>query len=235
MNGENAKKQKELAKYLEIPIDEIKIEDEDSNDKYNQYYTPEGTFLVMNEEDSREAVKDDIESLMDDIGLDSFTPSFQETIIDKYMDEEWFKDYCKEDYEAYASDIETEPDRVGEGKYDNRLIQECIENHIITDEEINEDGEYTGKKDLIEELSTYLYERVEKDYDSYVAWYKFEFGNDSLTYLIKNNNITFDIEGITDACIEADGYGHFISSWDGETIELDTFYAYKQNEYDERN
>ena len=138
MNGENAKKQKELAKYLEIPIDEIKIENEDSNDKYNQYYTPEGTFLVMNEEDSREAVKDDIESLMDDIGLDSFTPSFQETIIDKYIDDEWFKDYCKEDYEAYATDIETEPDRVGEGKYDNRLIQECIENHIITDEEIND-------------------------------------------------------------------------------------------------
>ena len=56
MNSENAKKQKELAKYLEININEIKIENEDSNDKYNQYYTPEGTFLVMNEEDSREAV-----------------------------------------------------------------------------------------------------------------------------------------------------------------------------------
>ena len=55
MNSENAKKTKELAKYLEININEIKIENEDSNDKYNQYYTPGSTFLVMNEEDSREA------------------------------------------------------------------------------------------------------------------------------------------------------------------------------------
>lgn len=232
MLSENEKKRKELAEYLEIDENEIQIEDEDSRDIYNEYRTPDGTFLVLNEEDSREAVKNDVESTMDDLGLDAFTPSFQEIIMDKYIDDEWFKECCKEDYESYATDIEGEPDRVSD--YANRLIQECVENGIIREDECNDDGEYTGKKDLIEELANYLFEDVAKEYDSYVEWYKFNFGNDELTYIIKNQNMDFDIDGIVDDCIEMDGYGHFISRWDGKTIELDTYYAYKTDDGDER-
>ena len=43
------------------------------------------------------------------------------------------------------------------------------------------------------------------------------------------------MNAIVDKCIELDGYGHFISSWDGDTIELDYgLYAYKQSDRDER-
>ena len=230
----NEKKRNELAKYLEIDVNEIEIENEDSTSIYNEYRTSEGTFLVMNEEESRQAVKDDVENLIDDLGIEAFTPSFQETICEKYVDGEWFKDACREFYESYARDIEDEDDRVGEGKYANRLIQECIENNLIKDDEINKSGEYTGKKDLIEELSTYLFEDVENQYDSYAEWYRFDYGTDEFNYIIKNYSVDFDIDGIVEECISMDGYGHFISSWDGETIELDTFYAYKSDDYDAR-
>lgn len=234
MLNTNQKKRKELADYLGISDTEIQIKDEDSTDIYNEYYTSEGTFYVMTEEESITAVKNDIESLIDDIGMDAFTPTFQETIMSKYIKDDWFQDACKEFYESYASDIENEEDRVCDGKYANRLIQECIENNIISDEEIDENGEYTGKKDLVDELTVYLYEDVENNYDSYAEWYKFDYGNENFTYVIKNYDVGFDIDGIAEECIEMDGYGHSISSWDGETIELDTFYAYKVDEYDNR-
>lgn len=234
MLSTNQKKLKELADYLSISVDEIEINDEDSNDIYNEYRTPEGVFYVMTEEESEEAVRDDVENLLDDLGIEAFTPSFQERILDEYLDDDWFESACRESYESYATDIEDEPDRVEDGKYANRLIQECIEHNLIKDEEINEDGEYTGKKDLIEELSTYIYEQIGNEYDSYAEWYKFDFGNEELTYLIKNNIVELDIDGIVEECIEADGYGHFISSWDGKTYELDTFYAYKMDDDDRR-
>lgn len=232
MTTENEKKRKELAEYLEIDENEIQIEDEDSKDIHNEYKTPNGTFYVLNEEESFRAVKEDVENSMDDLGLEAFTPSFQETICSKYIDDDWFEECCKKDYHNYASDIAEEPDRISD--YANRLIQECVEHGIIREDECNENGEYTGIKDLIDELANYLIEDVEKHYYSYADWYKDTFGKKDMRDVIKNLCISVDYNGIAQECIEMDGYGHFIAGYDGVTIELDKYYAYLQDTRDER-
>ena len=224
----NEKKRAELAKYLQLEENKIIIEDEDSNDKYNEYYCSDGVYVVMTEEESREAVKDDIENCLFDMGLDSFTPQFKETIIKNYIDDSWFSDVCMEDRQRYAEDIENESDDY----YANRLIAECVDYRLIDTDDIDDSGNYIGNEDLQELLSEYMYKEVEENSDSFASWFDFVYGNDELTYAIKNHSIDYDIDGIADECIEADGYGHFISHWDGETIELDNFYAYKLDDGD---
>lgn len=54
---------------------------------------------------------------------------------------------------------------------------------------------------------------------------KYEGGNDAIERIITK---TCGLEAFVDEAISYDGYGHFMSSYDGEEIELDgDLYAYK--------
>ena len=231
MTTTNEKKLKELAKYLEISENDIQIENEDSNDKYNRYLTEFGSYYVMDEDESWQAVYDDIESLIDDIGLDAFTPYFQDIIVNDFIDDDYFDTYCLDDYRDYCADIENESD----DEYGNRLIREAIENGVIDANEVV-DGKYTGLKDLQEDLACAIHEKIGEEYDNYVDWYRFDFGNEGLLALLKYRDYQdLDLNGIVDFCIDTDGYGHSIASYDGNTIELENFYAYLFDNKDERN
>lgn len=231
MTTTNEKKLKELAKYLEISENDIQIENEDSNDKYNRYLTEFGSYYVMDDDESWQAVYDDIESLIDDIGLDAFTPYFQDIIVNDFIDDDYFDTYCLDDYRDYCADIENESD----DEYGNRLIRESIENGVIDASEVV-DGKYTGLKDLQEDLACAIHEKIGEEYDNYVDWYRFNFGNEGLLALLKYRNYSdLDLNGIVDFCIDTDGYGHSIASYDGNTIELENFYAYLFDNKDERN
>ena len=231
MTTTNEKKLKELAKYLEISENDIQIENEDSNDKYNRYLTEFGSYYVMDDDESWQAVYDDIESLIDDIGLDAFTPYFQDIIVNDFIDDDYFDTYCLDDYRDYCADIENESD----DEYGNRLIRESIENGVIDASEVV-DGKYTGLKDLQEDLACAIHEKIGEEYDNYVDWYRFNFGNEGLLALLKYRNYSdLDLNRIVDFCIDTDGYGHSIASYDGNTIELENFYAYLFDNKDERN
>lgn len=228
MLGVNEKKRRELSRYLDIDETDILIEDEDSSDKYNEYYCSDGIYLVMDEEESTDAVRNDIENSLYDLGIEAFTLTFQEKILDNYIDDKYFSEICENNYKLYAEDIETEQGQ----DYANRLIDECVEHKLIDTDDIDSDGNYTGDDDLQELLAEYLYDEVERSYSSFASWFQFDFGNDMFRQEIRNGNVDFDIDGIVDECIEADGFGHFISHYDGKTVELDTFFAYKMDDGD---
>lgn len=56
-----------------------------------------------------------------------------------------------------------------------------------------------------------------------------EDGNDAVKALIE---VTCGLQEIIDEAVRMDGYGHFLSSWDGNEIELEAggerFYVYRQ-------
>lgn len=218
-------KQQALAKYLDIDVDKIKTDDFHIT-PYTEYKTPVGTYLVMDEDESWEACKDYIEGIIDDMGIEAFTPWMQTWIADNAIDNSFFYDIAEEHYESYANDIEYETD----DEYGNRLNQECIEAKIIRPKDIV-NGEYKGDKNLSEELTSYLLKENENYYEErWSKWYIDNYGQDDMTHLISRNPSILDIEVITDKCIELDGFGHNLSSWDGKTIELDgKWYAYKQD------
>lgn len=220
-------KKRALADYLEIGPFEIKEEPGHYYGVPADYITPEGTYWVLDENESRQAVYDDIESFIDEVGLyGAFTPNFVSWIEDNALDQEWFKDWFYEDYISYAEDIEHESD----SEYGNRLNAECIENGVISEDDIV-DGEYTGDEDLYSLLATALVDDIENSSTSFSEEFKFQLGDDSLKQVLKENPDLIDLDAIVDEAIQWDDYGHFISSWDGKTIELDNgLYAYKQDE-----
>lgn len=221
-------KAKALAEHLGISVDDVKIEDDPYYDWACEYTTPEGVFTVMDYDESMEAVKQDIENLVDDIGLESFSEEFQDWVVDNALTpSDWFEDVCEESSEFYASDIAYESDDT----YGSRLAQECVDAGIISDDDF-ENGEYVGSLDLTTEYSDYLFNRDREDYDgNFYRWYVDNFGSSEIRSLIKEGKLSFDIDTIAEAVVDADGFGNSLASWDGDTVELSNgLYAYKQSE-----
>ena len=207
-------KKQALADYLGIDVSEIEVNDDYG---YTEYITPEGTYWVLDEEEFKQAVYDSIESIIDDVGLyGAFTPNFISWIEDNALDQDWFKDWYYEDSLSYAQDIEYESD----DEYGNRLNAECVENGVIEEDEIV-DGEYVGDEDLYELLAGTLVDNIEDGTTSFSEEFKFQFGDDSLTQVLKEHPGVVDLDAIVDEAVNWDNYGHFIASYDGETNELE--------------
>ena len=220
-----------LARYLEIDPKEIKVENERLLPR-TEFYTPKGIFLVMDEEEALKAVEEEHEWFIDDLGIEGYTPEFQDWIYENAVDQEFFEELCEEDYKYYAEDIKTESNQ----KYGNRLNEECIEAKLIEESEIV-DGEYTGEKDLVEELANHLTEEVRKGYNgNFAKHYAFNFGNENLKYVMKHNSVDVDYKAIAEESVSWDSYGHYLSRYDGKTIELeDGLMAFLQDDEDRRD
>ena len=220
-----------LAQYLNIQESDIQVSDERIN-PYTEYKTPDGTYWVMDEEESRQAVYETIENLIDDLGIyDLFTHDFINWIEDNALDQEWFEAWWFDDYKDYAWNIEGEED----DEYGNRLNRECIEEKIIREDEIV-NGKYVGKEDIYEMFANKKINDIKEGNTTFSQELVWQYGKDELKHILKDNPTIIDMNAIVDECIRLDGYGHNLSSWDGKTIELeDDMYAYKQSDYDERD
>ena len=210
-----------LADYLDIDISEIEV-----NDDYSptEYITPEGTYWVLDESESIQEVYDYIENIIDELGIyGAFTPNFTSWIEENALDQDWFKDTLYEQESFYAQDIEYESD----DEYGNRLNAECIENGVISEDEIV-DGEYIGDEDLYDLLATSFVDKIKDSRSSFSKEFENQYGDDSLTQVIKEHPSIIDLDAIVDEAIRWDGYGHFIASYDSVTNELeDDLYAYR--------
>ena len=223
-----SEKQNALAKEIGCEPKEIEF-----SEKYGEFRTPDGTFTVMDEEEAKKAHLEYIESVIDDIGIEAFTPSFQEEILSDYIKQDDFEEINEESNENYAKDIKYETYQT---TYANRLIDECVDAHIIVESDLTEDGEYEGDLDLEDELKEYLCKRDKADYEgNFAKWYSDSYGESELTTYVRNHSDVLDVQSISEACIDADGLGHSLASWDGVTREQDGFYIFKQDEYDDRS
>ena len=215
-----------LAEYLDIDPSEI------SNIYDNEYETPEGDYLVVDEYESERLARDDIENLYDDLGLDSFTSDFKDWIIMNALDNEWFEDAIKESYEYYVEDIEDEASSMG---YENRLIEEMHDHQVLSDDDFEEgeDGEpdlTTLKDDVdIDYLKEEFIDLLVENAGNPVDYCADNFGWDWVTNMATQNNL-IDMNEVVDQCIYEDGIAHFIARYDGNEHELGNgLYAYRTN------
>nr|DAQ97554.1 MAG TPA: hypothetical protein [Caudoviricetes sp.] len=163
------------------------------------------TFLVLDDSEADEYYNDYQKELIDEVGLEGFSGSFQDWIIDNCIDEQHFFDIMNESNECYLDDIEVECSNTGE--YDNRLEEEIAEN---------------GCADREEYLNF-----LNSNYDNAIEWYRFNFGNEQFKDYIKDNDYVIDWDSVIEECKSVDGRGT-LSSYDGEEIELENgFFAYR--------
>jgi hypothetical protein len=125
----------------------------------------------------------------------------------------------------YAEDIASESD----SKYANRLIAEMVENGII-----DEDDALLGDSELLADYNM-------QDFVNVMTESQLDEGNDGLDYFISNfgeeetykmaiKNNLIDIDEASKDAVNIDGIGHFLSSYDGETLYLSNdCVAYRTN------
>ena len=219
----NEIKAKALADYLKIPVEKVKVSE------YDTFQTPDGEFTVMTEDEADDALYDDVENLIYDLGIEGFSEDFRDWIIENALDQSWFEEAEHESNLYYAEDIKLEDD----DEYGNRLNQECVEAGIISEDDIV-DGEYVGDLELVDELADYMTEENRKYYrGDWVQWDADNFGWDDIKHLIRQGTVDLDIKAIADEVKDWDGYGNNLASWDGKTVELgNDLYAFKQDDTD---
>ena len=210
---------KALATYLGVEEDEITEGYDDTVFEVNGE-----EYRVLDDDEADEAVVDDIESLVDDIGLEAFTPAMQDWIVDNAIDnKDWFDEALEDDMDFYVDNMSD--DEVVENAIDYDLIDE--DDAYIEDEDGNQ--EINPELD-IENLGEQLVQAlVESEPDAY-TWYVDNFGEKSVRDLIKDGQLMLDYQAIAEECTDWDGRGNSLSSYDGQEIELDNgLYAYRLN------
>lgn len=161
-------------------------------------------FLVFTDDESDDCFEDRQRELLEDLGLDSFSPSFKDWIFDNCIDEDYFHNMMNDSHEAYLDDIENEVSYT----HDNRLEEELEDNNCV-------------------DRDSYL-EILNNNYDSAIDWYRDNFGDEAFAEYVKNNSYIIDEDKIIEEIKSLDGRGSTIASYDGEEIELSNdYYAYR--------
>lgn len=156
-------KQTSISQYLKEELNPSTYDD-------NIFETLDGKeYLVVDENEAYQYAKDDIESIFDDLGLESFTPNFQEWIIQNAIDENYLNQTAEEEADYYEQEGEPEtaeyfrnmignPQKIINhlrdiyGKDINNIVKDYIDIEKVVDEAIKWDGiahfvaRYDGKE-----------------------------------------------------------------------------------------
>lgn len=185
-------------------------------------------YLVLTEDEADDAFYDSEMSLIDDIGIEGFTPSFQKRILTEFADKDWFEDAYREMEESYAYDISEEYDDT----YGTRLVQECYDAGLIDDSDfgVDENGDVNyedcllSTDDLADKLTEYLVDSI----DDYAEEFKFEFGEKEFSEVVNRHNLV-DWDAVIEETKELDGRGPMLAGYDGVEIDWDDYYIYRTN------
>ena len=224
-----------LADYLDVSVESLEELYDNTfiiNDEDSEFYKQE--FVVYTDYEADEAVKEDLENIIEELGWVVNLP-----IEDYVRNDTWFDEAQHESNETYTRDIMEESDDV----YESRFVAECVDRGIIpTDDgwfEEDEDGKLTIVK-LIDGTSDAFYdaedffdefvESLDSDYEDSYEWFVDNFGESELGYYIENGSLSIDFDQLAEDVIQYDGRGNSLSSYDGEEHELEgDYYAYRVN------
>ena len=178
---------------------EIKILNE------NTFEVDGAEYLVLTEDEREEEFKQYQESLIEDIGLESFSEWAQDYIIDNFVNDEWFMEAMREHFNFYISDIREE--LADDEKFENRLQEEILE---------------CGCEDE-EDYLNYLCSLEEP-----IEWFLSNFSQNEFNATVKENDL-INWDDVIEWVAREDGFG-CLAAYDGIEIELgDDLYAYRIN------
>jgi hypothetical protein len=194
-----------------------------SNDGNEFYATDENAeYRVFKTEDDAEEVA--VEQVRED--MEESPESFYQDFLLQHIDgRSFFESALDEMNLSYAEDIKSEDDE----RYANRLIAEMVENGIM-DEDDALSGNAEELADLyIEDFANLMTEEQLNEGNDGFDYFVSNFGLEYTMKLVIDNNL-IDIDEASKDAVISDGIGHFLSSYDGETLYLSNDYvAYRVN------
>ena len=192
-----------LSKLLQVEVEDL------TTSKYdNRVFENENTgeYIVLTEEEAYDAAEENLREIIEDLGLESFSKSYQEWILDSCVDKEWFDEYLEEYYTYYIDDIR-----------DVKAV--CEEYETRLDEEMDEAGVETE-----EEFLDYLIEDAENSID----WYIDCFGYEEFKSVCEECDL-IDWDSVIEEVISEDGVANSIATYDGKEYVVGEYFIYRLN------
>ena len=171
----------------------------------NTFEVDGAEYLVLTEDEREKEFYNYQESLIEDMGLESFSEWAQDYIIENFVNDEWFTDAMVEYYGDYILGLNEE--LADYEKFENRLEEELI-NYNCEDEE---------------DYLNYLC-----DLESPIEWFLSNFSQNEFNAIVKEHDL-INWDDVINWVAHEDGYG-CLAGYDGEELELqDDLYAYRIN------
>ena len=165
----------------------------------------EGDFVIYrNYSDAEDHAIEICKNIIEDCGLVSNL--IYEAEIRGMIDESWFEDFWREsnEFQAYEEDIE----------------------YIATEEELEQlDNGEIAEDEIRENYLNTLNVAID---GQWMEEYKFQFGEEQFQHTLIQKGLV-NLEELAKYCVDVDGVGHYIASYDGEEIEHEGYYIYRTN------
>ena len=117
----------------------------------------------------------------------------------------------------------------GDRLYANRLIREMVDEGLMDNEDAESEYAESTAISLMDDFVDYMTDLQIEEGRGGLDYYESNFGEEQTIKMIRENNL-IDIDEATEGAIREDGVAHFISSYDGNEIDLPSgYYAYRTN------
>lgn len=204
-------KQQALVDYLlnegELNEDEVEDLEIDVLDEDGLIQVGSKEYWVLDDVEAQDKAVEETLALIEEMGIDSFSESFQQWILDNAVKSDWFKDALHESMEFYADDIVNEGSSSDE--FENRLEEEMA------------DAGVDNEEDFIEYL-------VENAGDP-VQYFRNEFGEEEFNETVREHDL-IDWDAVAEEAVSTDGPANSLASYDGKERDLGNgLLAYRAN------
>ena len=210
----------EAGEWLSEALESLKEHTDDDSltieNSYNDSATiigDAGEYTIYRTEDLAE--QDAIERVKDDL-QESAEYFNEEWLMGHISAESFFENLYNEWNMGYATDIMTEDD----SRYGNRLIAEMVEWGIMDSDEANSSDAEETANERIEDFVQALTEDQINQGNEGLTYYIDNFGKEDAMIIVVANNL-IDMDSASQDAVNVDGIGHFLSSYDGNTIYLE--------------
>tara|TARA_R110001592_G_scaffold179174_4_gene420638 strand:+ start:8465 stop:9694 length:1230 start_codon:yes stop_codon:yes gene_type:complete len=214
---------------LMFELDDAKVLPPNLLDEVEQYgdysleYEGQDWRIFTSHDEAEEAAKEEIQNLIDDIGLESINIEFGD-----YLQKHALRDFWQADAE----------DQVGE-YLDDAKVEYLEDNYSDYEDALEEDEDLT-EDEWVEDTfnddewsESWVNERVEElVLGGITEFTDLGYEGSSLLKVLKDNDI-IDIDAMIEDVVSIDGLGHTLSGYDGEEVEVrigrDEFYCFRHN------
>lgn len=177
--------------------------------------------VFKSEDDAELTAEDEVREMLEDS-----PENFNQDFIINYIDGgNFFEDSLDETNRSYAEDITSESHK----KYANCLIAEMVEYGLLDEDDAESDNADELAEERIEDLVNLMTQEQMNQGNNGFDYFVNNFGQEKTMQMVITNNL-IDIFKASKDAVQTDGIGHFLSSYDGETLYLsDGYVAYRNN------
>ena len=190
-----------------------------SFDNNDEVTVGEDRYRVFDENELEDYAVQSVEDLLEyDTGISGLAEWAQEEAIEKFCSYDWENDMHESNL-SYAGDIASEDGAEG---YANRLIEEAVERGIISDDDLDENGDYNGGD--YDELIDDFADNMDSDYNTMSEWFDSIYGRGwakEVSDVLKNQ---MDWRGIAEWIVQMDGATQQVDVEATEDVDGETLY-----------